>query len=173
MKQIKTEIDTLKARWQRDIDTYQLQMKAAKAQRDARRKAGNLSEEEKAEMVRESQFMKAQLRRLKKERDRKTDIEEEYDRNQKAIRYLKQLRKELSDSLQRWLFGKFSMLNPQGERKNLLEISRTRQPRFHRLAAENAASPSCCSMPTATVIVRCKWPCSGGEKVRRRKYAIT
>lgn len=40
MKQIKTEIDTLKARWQRDIDTYQLQMKAAKAQRDARRKAG-------------------------------------------------------------------------------------------------------------------------------------
>ena len=75
MKQIKTEIDTLKARWQRDIDAYQLQMKAAKAQRDARRKAGNLSEEEKAEMVRESQFMKAQLRRLKKERDRKTDIE--------------------------------------------------------------------------------------------------
>ena len=113
MKQIKTEIDTLKARWQRDIDAYQLQMKAAKAQRDARRKAGNLSEEEKAEMVRESQFMKAQLRRLKKERDRKTDIEEEYDRNQKDIRYLKQLRKELSDSLQQWLFGKFSMLNPQ------------------------------------------------------------
>ena len=92
----------------RDIDAYQLQMKAAKAQRDARRKAGNLSEEEKAEMVRESQFMKAQLRRLKKERDRKTDIEEEYDRNQKDIRYLKQLRKELSDSLQRWLFGKFT-----------------------------------------------------------------
>ena len=101
MKQIKTEIDTLKARWQHDIDAYQLQMKTAKAQRDARRKAGNLSEEEKAEMVRESQFMKAQLRRLKKERDRKTDIEEEYDRNQKDIRYLKQLRKELSDSLQR------------------------------------------------------------------------
>ena len=124
MKQIKTEIDTLKARWQHDIDAYQLQMKTAKAQRDARRKAGNLSEEEKAEMVRESQFMKAQLRRLKKERDRKTDIEEEYDRNQKDIRYLKQLRKELSDSLQRWLFGKFSMLNPQGDRKNLLEIFR-------------------------------------------------
>lgn len=46
MKQIKTEIDSLKARWQRDIDAYQLQMKTAKAQRDARRKAGNLSEEE-------------------------------------------------------------------------------------------------------------------------------
>lgn len=172
MKQIKTEIYTLKARWQRDIDDYQLKMKAAKALRDARRKAGNLSEEEKAEMVRESQFMKAQLRRLKKERDRKTDIGEEYDRNQKDIRYLKQLRKELSDSLQRWLFGKFCMLNPQGDRKNLLEISRTRLPRFHRLEAENAASPNCCSMPTAMVIVRCKWLCSGGEKVRRRKYAI-
>lgn len=139
MKQIKTEIDTLKARWQHDIDAYQLQMKAAKAQRDARRKAGNLSEEEKAEMVRESQFMKAQLRRLKKERDRKTDIEEEYDRNQKDIRYLKQLRKELSDSLQRWLFGKFSMLNPQGDRKNLLEI-------FKDTAAKipPAGSGECC-----------------------------
>lgn len=139
MKQIKTEIDTLKARWQRDIDAYQLQMKTAKAQRDARRKAGNLSEEEKAEMVRESQFMKAQLRRLKKERDRKTDIEEEYDRNQKDIRYLKQLRKELSDSLQRWLFGKFSMLNPQGDRKNLLEI-------FKDTAAKipPAGSGECC-----------------------------
>lgn len=139
MKQIKTEIDTLKARWQHDIDAYQLQMKAAKAQRDARRKAGNLSEEEKAEMVRESQFMKAQLRRLKKERDRKTDIEEEYDRNQKDIRYLKQLRKELSDSLQRWLFGKFCMLNPQGDRKNLLEI-------FKDTAAKipPAGSGECC-----------------------------
>lgn len=65
MKLIKTEIDSLKARQQHDIDDYQLKMKAAKALRDARRKAGNLSEEEKAEMVRESQFMKAQLRRLK------------------------------------------------------------------------------------------------------------
>ena len=139
MKQIKTEIDSLKARWQHDIDAYQLQMKTAKAQRDARRKAGNLSEEEKAEMVRESQFMKAQLRRLKKERDRKTDIEEEYDRNQKDIRYLKQLRKELSDSLQRWLFSKFCMLNPQGDRKNLLEI-------FKDTAAKipPAGSGECC-----------------------------
>ena len=84
-------------------------------------------------------LMKAQLRRLKKERDRKTDIEEEYDRNQKDIRYLKQLRKELSDSLQRWLFGKFCMLNPQGDRKNLLEI-------FKDTAAKipPAGSGECC-----------------------------
>ena len=46
MKQIKTEIDFLKARWQRDIDAYQLQMKTAKAQRDARRKVARAANQD-------------------------------------------------------------------------------------------------------------------------------
>nr|WP_294725358.1 RluA family pseudouridine synthase [Prevotella sp.] len=122
LAEMKKHIDSQKALRQQTIDAYQHEMRAAKAKRDARREQGDMSEEEEAEMVKESQFMKAQLRRLKKKLDRKDDVEVEYERRMKDISDKKLLRKELSDRLQRWLFGQFDMLNARGERKNLLEI---------------------------------------------------
>lgn len=99
-------------------------MKEAKAKRDSRREAGNLSEAEEAEMIRESQFMKAELRRLKKSLSEKTALETEFEDYQENILRLKQLRKQLSDALQQWLFSQFRMLNQEGESKDLLEIFR-------------------------------------------------
>ena len=43
---------------------------------------------------------------------------------QENILRLKQLRKQLSDALQQWLFSQFRMLNQEGESKDLLEIFR-------------------------------------------------
>ena len=106
------------------IAAYQEKIKKAKAKRDARREAGSLNPEEEAEMVKESQFMKAELRRLKKSLSEKTSLETEYEAYQADILSLKQLRKTLSDALQQWLFSQFRMQNHEGESKDLLEIFR-------------------------------------------------
>ena len=124
MKEARTLIRKLQEERKRTIAAYQEKMKEAKAKRDSRREAGNLSEAEEAEMIRESQFMKAELRRLKKSLSEKTALETEFEDYQENILRLKQLRKQLSDALQQWLFSQFRMLNQEGESKNLLEIFR-------------------------------------------------
>lgn len=124
MKEARTLIRQLQEERKRTIAAYQEKMKEAKAKRDSRREAGNLSEAEEAEMIRESQFMKAELRRLKKSLSEKTALETEFEDFQENILRLKQLRKQLSDALQQWLFSQFRMLNQEGESKDLLEIFR-------------------------------------------------
>ena len=124
MKEARTLIQQLQEERKRTIAAYQEKMKEAKAKRDSRREAGNLSEAEEAEMIRESQFMKAELRRLKKSLSEKTALETEFEDYQENILRLKQLRKQLSDALQQWLFSQFRMMNQEGESKDLLEIFR-------------------------------------------------
>ncbi len=124
MKEARTLIRQLQEERKRTIAAYQEKMKEAKAKRDSRREAGNLSEAEEAQMIRESQFMKAELRRLKKSLSEKTALETEFEDYQENILRLKQLRKQLSDALQQWLFSQFRMLNQEGESKDLLEIFR-------------------------------------------------
>ena len=124
IKEAKSLIQKLQEERKRTIAAYQEKMKEAKAKRDARREAGNLTPEEEAEMVKESQFMKAELRRLKKSLSEKTTLETEYEAYQADILRLKQLRKSLSDTLQQWLFSQFLMQNHEGESKDLLEIFR-------------------------------------------------
>lgn len=124
MKEAKGLILQLQEERKHTIAAYQEKIKKAKAKRDARREAGNLNPEEEAEMVKESQFMKAELRRLKKSLSEKTSLETEYEAYQADILSLKQLRKTLSDTLQQWLFSQFHMQNHEGESKDLLEIFR-------------------------------------------------
>ena len=124
MKEARALIRKLQEERKRTIAAYQEKMKEAKAKRDSRREAGKLSESEEAEMIRESQFMKAELRRLKKSLSEKTALETEFEDYQENILRLKQLRKQLSDALQQWLFSQFRMLNQEGESKDLLEIFR-------------------------------------------------
>ena len=124
IKEAKSLIQQLQEERKQTIAAYQEKMKEAKAKRDARRKTGNLTPEEEAEMVKESQFMKAELRRLKKSLSEKTTLETEYEVFQADILRLKQLRKSLSDALQQWLFSQFRMQNHEGKMKDLLEIFR-------------------------------------------------
>ena len=131
MKQAKEIIDNLQKERQNAIANYQQKIKEAKAKRDARREEALLDPEHKAltleeeqAMTKESQFMKAELRRLKKSLAEKTTLETEYADYQDNLQKLRQLRKTLSDALQQWLFSQFRMLNYQGESKDLLEIFR-------------------------------------------------
>ena len=113
---------TLK-RLQAEVDAFKAEVDAAKVRRDARRKSGEpLSEEEQAEMIRESQFMKAELRRRRKAME-----QAESTLNTQHSTFLKSLqrkRKQMSDELQRWLFAAYRMLNAKGEERDLIDIFR-------------------------------------------------
>ena len=110
-----------KKRLQAEVDAFKAEVDAAKARRDARRKSGeSLSEEEQAEMIRESQFMKAELRRRRKAME-----QAESTLNTQHSTFLKSLqrkRKQMSDELQRWLFSAYRMLNAKGEERDLIDI---------------------------------------------------
>ena len=127
LKKAKSLIDDLQQKRQEVIANYQTKIKEAKEKRDARRQealsAGkSLSQKEEEAMIKESQFMKAELKRLKKSINEKTALETEYEVYEKDLNRAKKLRKELSEALQQWLFAKFEMLNAEGESKDLLEI---------------------------------------------------
>ncbi len=124
MKKAEEEIAALEQSRQQTIALHQAKMKEAKAKRDMRRSEGTLSDEEEKAMTKESQFMKAELRRIKKSLAEKSDIEKEYEERTTELARLKRQRKELSDRLQQWLFSQFRMLNPMGQSKDLLEIFR-------------------------------------------------
>ena len=100
-------------------------MQGAKFLRDKRRKEAFISEAERNEMTRQSQFLKAELQRKKKAyAEQITAAQTIVNSYQERITAWKRERKMKSDCLQRWLFSQFSLLNARGERKNLLDIFR-------------------------------------------------
>lgn len=75
------------------------------------------------EMVRESQKMKADLRRLKKRHSETlSPLILKVERMEKEAEDLKKERRRRSDELQRWLFGHFAVTNANGEERTLLDI---------------------------------------------------
>ena len=128
------------------LNLHKMQITEAKAKRDARRQEASLhpdtkglTPEEEQAMIKESQFLKAELKRFKKLISQKTPLEEMYDNYQKGLQEIKQLRKSDSDELQKWLFSQFKMLNDKGESKDLLEIFKE----FNQMVPP-AGSGECC-----------------------------
>ena len=100
-------------------------MREAKEKRDAERSKKTLTAEEEAEFVKESQFLKAELRREKKRWAEKfAAAKAEVVDFEKRIDELANRRKTMSEALQNWLFEHFVMVNYAGERRNLLDIFR-------------------------------------------------
>ena len=98
-------------------------MLTAKEKRDAERAQKKLTSEEKAAFVKESQFLKAEVRRVKKRWEGAlTAARQELEVMEKPISELSAERKWKSEALQNWLFEHFVMVNYAGERRNLLEI---------------------------------------------------
>ena len=128
-----------KKRLQAEVDAFKAEVDAAKVRRDARRKSGEpLSEEEQAEIIRESQFMKAELRRRRKAME-----QAESTLNTQHSTFLKSLqrkRKQMSDELQRWLFAAYRMLNAKGEERDLIDIFRE-----YTHAMPPAGAGDCCA----------------------------
>ena len=105
-----------------ELNAYRKMMAEAKKERENKRRRGATAEEQ-AAMVAESQFQKAELRRLKQRIKAQIEcLQDELEVLVSAMVDLKSKRKRLSDALQRWLFQQFEMLNARGERRNLLDI---------------------------------------------------
>ena len=130
--------ETMK-RLQAEVEAFKVEVDAAKARRDARRKSGEpLSEEEQAEMVRESQFMKAELRRRRKAMEQADSTLN--TQHSTFLKSLQRKRKQMSDELQRWLFAAYRMLNAKGEERDLIDIFRE-----YTHAMPPAGAGDCCA----------------------------
>lgn len=106
------------------LNQAKAELKMAKKARETRRQSSpELSEEEQASLIRESQYQKAEYKRLEKEwKKRLEELETEVRHFDIEIERLKTERKERSAALQRKLFEQFRMLNAQGEVKDLYTI---------------------------------------------------
>ena len=128
-----------KKRLQAEVDAFKAEVDAAKVRRDARRKSGEpLSEEEQAEMIRESQFMKAELRRRRKAMEQANSTL--HIPHSTLLKSLQRKRKQMSDELQRWLFSAYRMLNAKGEERDLIDIFRE-----YTHAMPPAGAGDCCA----------------------------
>lgn len=129
---VRRHLDDVRQQAEREIADYKMVMQRSKNERNQRREALHDSEnraEEEEKMIRESQFQKAELRRIKKRWTAETALAEEGVRRvDERLTSLRQRRRAMSDMLQRWLFSRFMMLNAYGERRSLLEIWKNELP---------------------------------------------
>ena len=99
------------------------QLKEAKDKRKLLRKTGQLDAKEEADLIRESQFQKAEYKRLERSwKDKIASLQVEAGNWEKQIQELKAERKVRSAALQQQLFEQFRMLNYRGEVITLCDI---------------------------------------------------
>lgn len=119
------ERDYIRAKRPLDAEVALLKEKnrLAKLERSARRKSGLADATELTGMIRQSQYEKAELHRLKKR------VSAELESFATALRdaqchleALKEKRRAESEALQKWLFDNFQLLNARGESRNLSDI---------------------------------------------------
>ena len=104
------------------LNLFREKMALSKKVRDELRAAG-VSQEDDARLIRESQFEKAELKRLK------TTLQAEVDSAQAElnallgeIEYLKKQRAQMSDELQDWIFKQYIVHNALGESASISEV---------------------------------------------------
>lgn len=123
LSKIRYDYESARKRCETEVAEYREKCRISKNERDAKRASGNPDEAELAAMIRQSQFEKAELHRIKKRIAVKL---EPFDIKLKEAQYrleaLKEKRRSDSEALQTWLFSNFRLLNARGESRNLIEI---------------------------------------------------
>ena len=122
LKTLAEQLDRLKAEAACKIESYRRKIEHAKAVRDEKRSLA-CSEEDLEKLRNESRFMKAELKRLKVQKeteinDKSNSVKEITD----ALSELKAMRKQKSDALQEKLFRAFEMLDKDGNKKDVIDI---------------------------------------------------
>ncbi|ADV43603.1 RluA family pseudouridine synthase [Bacteroides helcogenes] len=123
------QLATLRQTARETLEEARRQQKAAKERREERRRKAALSpehrmtaEEEKA-LIRESQFLKAEYKRMERAwNERIAPLQQTVSTHEDRIQALKTERKTRSAALQQRLFEQFRMLNYRGEVKTLCDI---------------------------------------------------
>ena len=131
LKAIRDNLRRCEMERDQDIENWKEAMEAAKQRRDAiRQQAQNHPAQPTSntfpteeELIRESQWMKAELRRKRQHHAAiLATIQKDKNAQEEEIRQLRALRRKKSEALQHWLFGHFRMLNIKGETRDLLSI---------------------------------------------------
>lgn len=123
LSKIRHDYESARKRCETEVAEYREKCRISKNERDAKRASGNPDDAELAAMIRQSQFEKAELHRIKKRMAVKL---QPFDIKLKEAQYrleaLKEKRRSDSEALQTWLFSNFRLLNARGESRNLIEI---------------------------------------------------
>ena len=123
LRPVKTEYERIRNALYTEVSASRDRYRESKAARDARRKTGNVSEAELVAMIRQSQFEKAELHRLKKRVAAQLEPYAERLKEAEAqLTAMKEKRRADSEALQQWLFTNFRLLNARGESLSLSEI---------------------------------------------------
>ncbi|MDE5843308.1 MAG: RNA pseudouridine synthase [Muribaculaceae bacterium] len=161
----------------RELAEFKGRCRVTKMERDARRKSGKVSAEEEAEMIRQSQFEKAELRRLKKRlSEQLLPLKETYIAAKGELEAMKEKRRRNSENLQRWLFDNFKLQNERGESRSLTQIFAATA-----IKVPPSGAGECCAPKLLTAAYRKGWvPISiaeywygkpkGGEVRRHGEY---
>ena len=118
LKNLKTALKECERNRDEELEAHRIRMQRSKSERDTKRLVSD-DPAELAELTRQSQFEKAELRRLKAAwEERVSAVRAELDNHISEITSLKKLRAEMSDMLQDWIFRQYRVHNASG-----LEIS--------------------------------------------------
>lgn len=110
---------------EQQIAGYRQLMAEAKTRRDTLRKSISVQQNPQMEqqLIKESQFQKAELRRLKQRcADKIAEKKRAVSSLHEQINALQKSRKLQSDHLQQWLFSQFVLLNAEGRQLPLVDI---------------------------------------------------
>lgn len=137
----KDRLDETIRRANRSIEEAKEQLKASQRNREAKRQA-NPGESELAAMIRESQFQKAELKRLKQQWNERIEaLQSEVKAFESIIEKLKTERKNRSAALQQQLFEQFRILNARGEIRDLCDIFSETEQKTPPAGAGECAAP--------------------------------
>lgn len=138
MAEARSAVDEVRMRGEKAVADYRAYMAQCKAERQRlRAKCGDT-----AALVAESQYQKAELKRLRRRVDgevrlagsRLSELESE-------VATLKEERRRLSESLQRWIFDRFVMLDAKGDRRTLTQIFADARGELPPAGAGECAAP--------------------------------
>lgn len=116
---LQAQLKSTRQEWAQRINHAKEEAKQAKRERDQRR-LQTLTPEEEAQLIRESQFQKAELRRLTQMmNERLSVLQTGINQIQIKIDELKATRKRRSQLLQQQLFDQYLLENALGERKSV------------------------------------------------------
>ena len=122
------------------LDDIRGWMKAAKVERDRLRSTVTRVDSE--QLIRESQFQKAELKRQKQYwKDHLASLQAEVEVFETEIERLKAERKTRSAALQQWLFKQFRMLNARGEERDLCNLFKDTVQKTPPAGAGECAAP--------------------------------
>lgn len=122
LSDIRSEYGQAKEKYEAETAEYKEKCRLSKIARDARRASG-ADENEIAAMIRQSQFEKAELHRIKERMSASLQpLASRLREAEEHLEAMKARRRSDSEALQKWLFSSFRLLNARRETKNLDEI---------------------------------------------------